>query len=116
MIFKGISKVFSLNNEEQYNTIGKFWDELSYIYGLENLQGLGYKWENNKIYYAIGLINKDIENYDLVIELPDIGWNTMYGETNRLKELYNEIYKDGPLKYEIETFNSNGKCKIKYFR
>ena len=55
MIFKGISKVFSLVNEEQYNTIGQFWDEMSNKYGLENLQGLGLNWNDNKMEYIIGL-------------------------------------------------------------
>ena len=55
MLFKGISKEFSLLNEDQYNTIGDFWDEMASIYGLENLQGLGYKWVDDKIFYAIGL-------------------------------------------------------------
>ena len=43
MIFKGISKEFSLLNEDQYNTIGEFWDEMALLYGLENLQG----WDIN---------------------------------------------------------------------
>ena len=50
MIFKGIFKRFSLLNEEQYNTIGAFWDEMEELYGLENLQGLGYKWAGNTIF------------------------------------------------------------------
>ena len=45
MIFNGISRVFKLTSEEQYETIGRFWDEMSLIYGLENLRGLGYKFE-----------------------------------------------------------------------
>ena len=40
MLFKGISKEFSLLKEDQYNTIGAFWDEMSLLYGLENLQGV----------------------------------------------------------------------------
>ena len=35
---------------------------------------------------------------------------------NNLKEIYDEIYKNGKLKYEIETFTEDGKCKIKYYR
>ena len=50
MIFKGVSKVFSLLNDDQYNSIGRFWDEMALLYGLENLQGLGYKWIDNKIH------------------------------------------------------------------
>ena len=116
MIFTGISKEFSLRNEEQYNTIGAFWDEMSILYGLENLQGLGYKWEDNKIFYAIGLKNGDIQHSNFNIELPDDGWTVVEGETDNLKDIYDEIYKEGPLKYEIETFTENGECKIKYYR
>ena len=116
MIFKGISKEFSLINEDQYNTIGDFWDEMASLYGLENLQGLGYKWADGKIFYAIGLKVGNIKNYNLCIELPDANWITVNGETKSLKDIYNEIYKLGALKYEIETFSENGKCQIKYYR
>ena len=54
MIFVGIGRDFCLANEQQYNTIGQFWDEMSKLYGLENLKGLGYKWKDNNISYAIG--------------------------------------------------------------
>lgn len=116
MIFKGISKEFSLLNEEQYNTIGDFWDEMALLYGLENLQGLGYQWAGNKIFYAIGLKNGDIKDYNLCIELPDTSWSIVNGETENIKEIYNKIYKFGALKYEIETFSENGECQIKYYR
>ena len=116
MLFKGISREFSLQNEDQYNTIGAFWDEMAMLYGLENLQGLGYKWAGDKIFYAIGLKIGDIENYNLCIELPDTNWNIVEGETENLKEIYDEIYKFGALKYEIETFSESGKCQIKYYR
>ena len=32
MKFVGIRRVFSTKNEEQYETIGAFWDEMSNIY------------------------------------------------------------------------------------
>jgi predicted transcriptional regulator YdeE len=116
MKFIGISKEFSLINEDQYNTIGSFWDKLTSIYGLENLIGLGYKWKNGKIYYAIGLINGYIENYNFTLELPDDGWTIVNGITDNLKAIYDEIYKSGPLKYELETFTLDGRCQIKYYR
>ncbi len=116
MIFNGISRVFKLTNEEQYETIGRFWDELALIYGLENLRGLGYKWENDEISYAIGLKNGDIEGYNLSISLPDEGWVNASGKTEHLKELYDEIYKNGRLTYEIETFCEDGGCEISYYR
>ena len=116
MIFKGIAKSFSLQNNDQYNTIGAFWDDMALLYGLENLQGLGYKWENGTIYYAIGLKHGEIDNCNFCIELPDDGWIVTHGKTDNLPNIYNEIYKFGPLKYEIETFTENGNCTIRYFR
>ena len=83
---------------------------------MENLQGLGYKWADGKIFYAIGLKVGYIEDYNLCIELPDTCWTVVTGQTADLKEIYDEIYKSGPLKYEIETFTENGECQIKYYR
>ena len=116
MLFIGISKEFSLLNEDQYNTIGDFWDEMALIYGLENLQGLGYLWNDNKISYAIGLKVGKIKDFNLSIELPDENWTEVHGKTTNLKEIYDEIYKSESLKYEIETFTEDGKCLIKYYR
>ena len=116
MLFIGILKEFSLLNEDQYKTIGAFWDELSLIYGLENLQGLGYKWENGKIYYAIGLKEGTIKDSNFSCELPDSEWDIFEGETDKLKEIYDIIYIEGSLKYEIETFTKDGRCKIMYYR
>lgn len=89
---------------------------MALLYGLENLQGLGYKWADNKIFYAIGLKVGDMKDYNVRIELPDVGWAVVDGKTEDLKAIYDEIYKFGPLKYEIETFFENGKCRIKYYR
>ena len=116
MVFKGISKVFSLSNEQQYETIGQFWDEMAMIYGLENLQGLGYSWKDSQISYAIGLKNGCIKGYNVSVELPDNGWVRMEGRTDNLKQLYDEIYRDGVLQFEIETFYENGNCEIRYYR
>lgn len=116
MLFIGISKVFSLKNEEQYDTIGKFWDELSEIYGLENLIGLGYKWESGEIHYAIGLKNGEISGANLTMELPDEGWSVAYGSTDDLPKIYDGIYKSGALKMELESFTEDGRCEIKYRR
>lgn len=116
VIFKGISKVFSLSKEQQYETIGQFWDEMALIYGLENLHGLGYNWKDNSISYAIGLKNGCIEGYNVSIDLPDNGWASVEGKTDNLKQIYDELYKDGVLQFEIETFYENGNCEIRYYR
>lgn len=116
MIFKGISKVFDLTNEQQYNTIGQFWDELAALYGLENLRGLGYAWQGNALSYAIGLKDGDIDDYNVRIPLPDEGWKTVKGQTSHLKTIYDEIYQNGKLQYEIEIFYEDGTCEINYYR
>ena len=48
MLFKGIGRTFSTENDQQYETIGAFWDELAAKYGRENLQGLGYGWKERR--------------------------------------------------------------------
>ena len=40
MVFQGVSKEFLLADEQQYDTIGAFWDDMALLHGLENLQGL----------------------------------------------------------------------------
>ena len=112
MLFFGISRDFSLLNEDQYNTIGAFWDEMAAIYGLENLAGLGYRWQNGVISYAIGLKNGKIDGANLEIDLPDDDWTTVDGKTDNLKKIYDEIYKSGALKYEIETFTEDGRWEV----
>ena len=116
MTFIGISRDFDLTNEQQYETIGQFWDEMTLLYGLENLRGLGYAWQGNRISYAIGLKNGIIKDQDLCISLPDDGWTTVNGQTDHLKKMYDEIYQSGRLQYEIEIFNEDGSCEISYYR
>ena len=116
MVFNGISRDFNLENEQQYQTIGQFWDEMALMYGLENLRGLGYKWNGNIISYAIGLKDGDIADCNLHISLPSEGWESVRGQTELLKEIYDEIYKHGRLQYEIELFYEDGTCEISYYR
>ena len=66
--------------------------------------------------YAIGLKEGDIEGCNVSVELPDFGWCVANGRTDELKELYDEIYKDGALDLEIETFFENGDCTVEYYR
>ena len=116
MVFSGISREFALAGEDQYNTIGAFWDEMESLYGLENLIGLGYKWQNGKISYAIGLKHGDVFGHNLTLQLPDDGWVCVEGKTDELKDIYDEIYKMGALDLELEEFYESGECKIRYFR
>ena len=116
MRFSGISKTFSTINNEQYKTISDFWDELSKKYGMENLRGLGYNWTDKSIEYAIGLKNGVISDENCNIDLPEDNWIIIKGNTNDLSKIYDNIYKDGKLKYEIEMFYINGICEIWYHR
>ncbi len=116
MEFKGIGRTFSTVDAKQYETIGGFWDELSGIYGRKNLRGLGYNWTETSIEYVIGLISGDIEESNINIILPDDGWKYVSGRTEELAEIYSSIYKDGPLKYEIEMFDDEGNCRIMFYR
>ena len=112
MLFKGIGRTFSTENNQQYDTIGEFWDELAVKYGRVNLQGLGYGWKERSIDYAIGLI----DGADRVVKLPDTGWVTVRGRTADLGKMYENIYQEGRLEYEIERFTDSGDCEIMYCR
>lgn len=119
MIFKGYSKTFSVLENNQYETISNFWDYMIELFGIENLIGLGFNWKNNSIEYIIGLKSQDI-NPSLVIPdatykeiiLPDVGWIEYEGKTSDLPKIYEKIYKDGKLVYELESFDNSGNCKI----
>ena len=116
MVFIGKSRVFSLVQEQQYETVGQFWDEMAALYGLENLQGLGYLWQGDQFSYAIGLKHGTVPGHNVQITLPDDGWESVTGQTDRLKALYDELYRSGPLQFEIETFFQDGTCHVRYYR
>ncbi len=120
MIFQGISRIFSTENDGQYEAIGAFWDALSERFGRENLLGLGFNWTGSTIEYIIGLkqgdIPADFEGERKRIELPDEGWLNFCGRTEKLSELYDEIYRNGALLYEIEEFDDSGNCRVSIYR
>ena len=116
MLFKGIGRTFSTENDQQYETIGAFWDELAAKYGRVNLQGLGYGWKERSIEYVIGLVDGEIGGADRTVTLPDMGWVTVQGRTADLGKIYEKIYQEGRLEYEIERFTDSGDCEIMYCR
>lgn len=116
MFFEGIGRVFSTVNGQQYETIGAFWNELSEKYGRCRLRGLGFHWTENTIEYVIGLKEGRIAGADRAVSLPDEGWKSVRGKTAQLGQLYETIYRDGSLQYEIETFTDEGSCEILYYR
>ena len=73
-------------------------------------------WKNGVISYAIGLKEGCIDGCNATITVPDDGWVKVLGKTDDLKQIYNEIYKHGALKFEIETFYDDGSCEILYYR
>ncbi len=116
MIFTGITRTFSTENEQQYETIGAFWTEMERRYDCSCLHGLGYNWTPDTIEYVIGLTEGAAEGSDCTVILPDEGWNEVRGRTDDLGSIYADIYKDGALSYEIESFDADGNCRILYTR
>lgn len=115
MKFIGIRRTFSTQNEEQYANIGLFWDEMSKRYGRNNLMGLGCNWGEDSIEYVIALKKGIIAGSNFEINLPE-QWNIVSGKTKQLNLIYEQIYKDVPLLYEIEEFDDDGNCQIRYCR
>ena len=120
MIFKGYSRVFSTVDNDQYNSIGNFWDEMILKYDIEDFRGLGFNWNDTTIEYVIGLKNNEkFDGFDYEwkeIELPNENWEKIKGKTNELSKIYTEIYKISSLKYEIEMFYKDETCEIIYIR
>ena len=121
MIFHGIGRRFRTENDRQYEDIGRFWDDMAAVYGREYLLGLGWDWREDSLMYAIGRMDQLFEGSmpgmdAICLELPESGWQSWRGETDRLDELYGRIYRDGPLIYEIERFSDDGKCRIDVYR
>lgn len=116
MIFSGISRIFSTENDEQYETIGAFWDELSRKHGKSNLRGLGYNWTGTTIEYVIGFKEGEMPGANVMVTLPDRGWKSVKGKIDCLGEIYEKIYENGALLYEIEMFSDDENCEILYFR
>ena len=62
------------------------------------------------------MIGRKIDGANRSVELPDTGWATVRGKTANLGEIYEKIYQEGRLKYEIERFTDCGDCEIMYYR
>ncbi len=120
MLFRGYSRIFSTKGNNQYETIGEYWDRMSALYGREKLRGLGYHWTADTIEYVIGLKSNEVFDMNTIyqemqwkeISLPDTGWQKYRGITEKLGMLYEKIYRDGMLTYEIEEFSEDGSCEI----
>lgn len=128
MTICGIQIRFDCKNGEQFENIGKFWNEMRALCPEITLSGVGFGWENDTLCYLIGTetgvptkavsaIQKQFpEAEHTAIHLPDDGWKTYTATADTLDVLYAEIYKDGPLDYEIERFGADGRAEILIFR
>ena len=127
MNFNGIKIRFDCKKNEQYKTIGDFWDFMHTEYPNHSFKGVGCNWLNDSFDYIIGdfaTLDFGMDNIknryptaDYVeITLPEKGWQIYHGKFEKLSELYDEIYKSGVLDYEIEEFFPNGDCKISICR
>jgi len=127
MVFNGVKIRFDCTNNQQYKSIGDFWKFMTERYPNNTLKGVGCNWNNDSFDYIIGdfvalsldiaKVKERFPDADYIEKaLPDTGWKSYTGKTQELSKLYDEIYKDGALDYEIEEFFPNGDCKISICR
>lgn len=125
MIFRGIKVTFLLENERQYVDIAKFWSIMEKYYDVNKLSGLGFNWTDTTMDYVIGFRDNSMTAAELdkikpyfrsaeyVIKLlPKDNWKKHIGHVSQIKEKYNELWKAGAIKYEIETFDEEGNMKL----
>lgn len=127
MKIRGFGLRFACADGEQYETIGAFWDHMRAVCPGVQLSGVGYGWENGTLRYLIGTENglpaaaekirsvfPEVEYTELL--LPDAGWKTYTAAADTLDVLYAEVYRDGPLSYEIEQFDADGNTVVRIYR
>ncbi|MBR2256707.1 MAG: hypothetical protein IJ899_05065 [Blautia sp.] len=62
------------------------------------------------------MIDGEIDEADRIVELPEMGWVSVRGRTADHRKIYEKIYQEGRLEYEIERFADSGDCEIMYCR
>ncbi|MBP3704146.1 MAG: hypothetical protein J6I98_01310 [Clostridia bacterium] len=124
MTVRGVQLRVSCKNGEQYDVLGAFWDEVRKYHPKMLLVGIGHSWENDTFCYLIGkeggLPEKTVEKVcerfpeadSVRLKVPDGHWDVYRGRLEWLDEMYEEIYKDGPLIYEMERIHENGAITI----
>jgi hypothetical protein len=127
MVIRGVQVRFDCKNGEQFEAIGRFWDRMHVFCPGENLLGVGFGWKNDTLCYLIGTENgvpaaaekiKEVfpQAEAAEIILPDTGWKTYFATADTLDVLYEEIYRDGPLTYEIERFDADDNAEVLIYR
>ena len=128
MKFTGVLRRFDCSNNKQFNDIGEFLDLMSKIIDKNEIKGLGFNWQNNHLDYIIGDLKEEF-NYSIdiilktyptskivTVDLPDNGWKIYQGKLKDIKNIYEKIYRDGPLDYEIEEIDTKGNFKVSILR
>ena len=128
MTVYGVQVEFRCADGEQYEAIGAFWDAMRLCCTDIPLLGVGFAWRNDTLQYLIGTESGVPENtaekiaaqfpgaVSAELRLPDSGWKTYTATADTLDELYGEIYRDGPLDYEIEEIKADGSAVIRIWR
>ncbi|HHU71637.1 MAG TPA: hypothetical protein GXZ21_06325 [Clostridiales bacterium] len=128
MQINGIKVRFDCTDNKQFDAIGEFWSFMSCLYPKEELKGLGFNWADNSFDYVIGDFEGKFDySFDIirqtysaaenvVIELPNHGWKVYLGKIEDIAKIYETIYKEGVLDFEIEEFDEMGNCKISILR
>ena len=124
----GVQIRFACKNGEQFEAIGRFWDRMRALCPDKSLLGVGFSWENDTLCYLIGTENGVPEHaaemlsdefpgaVSAALLLPDEGWRTYTATADTLDRLYTEIYRDGPLDYEIEQFDADSRAVVRVYR
>jgi len=125
LTFIGIGKKFSIIGEDQYNTIGRFWDLMSDFTNKDDLIGFGCNWTKTDMEYYIGFIH-DIDYRNILnnlnfkmknlkikkFNLDTKDWILYKGKTKNINKMYDFIWTDKVVTSELEFFTNNGNCYL----
>lgn len=125
LTFIGIGKKFSIIGEDQYNTIGRFWDLMSDFTNKDDLIGFGCNWTKTDMEYYIGFIH-DIDYRNILnnlnfkmknlkikkFKLDTKDWILYKGKTKNINKMYDFIWTDKVVTSELEFFTNNGNCYL----
>ena len=111
-IFYGTERRFKVDeNYSQMKHIGKFIGQMRKKYPDVPFKALGYELDGDTMAYSLGMLNvrPDINEKITEVKLPDGGWEDFSCPFNDkgIQGLYDRIWADGALDYEIETIDGD---------